>query len=87
MKLFEVAISLADVLLCLPSMVSTGRQLMQVGPRDVLTRFVQYLTSFRGGNSVKMQMLQQKMYDNTSGIAAIIPEILEIDKEQASIAE
>jgi hypothetical protein len=81
MKLFEVAISLADVLLCLPSIISTGRQLMQVGPQDVLTRFVQYLTSFRGGNSVKLQILQQKMYDNASSMAAIVPELLEKDKE------
>ena len=79
MKLFEVAISLADVLLCLPS-IPAGPQLMQVGPRDILTRFVQYLTSFRRGDSVKLQILQQKMYDNASSIPPI-PELLERDEE------
>lgn len=80
MKLFEVAISLADLLLCVPS-ISTDRQLMQVGPRDILTRYVQYLTSFRGGgDTFKLQILQQKMYDYGSAIASI-PELLETEQE------
>jgi hypothetical protein len=82
MKLFEVAISLADVLLCLPS-IPAGPQLMQVGPRDILTHLVQYLTSFRRGDSVKLQILQQKMYDNASSIPPI-PEFLETDEERTS---
>jgi hypothetical protein len=74
MKLFEIAISLADVLLCeLTNPVN--RQIMQVGARDVLGRFVSYLRSFRGGDNGKMQILQQKLYDTTSTIAPALNHI------------
>lgn len=71
MKLFEIAISLADVLLC-ELTTPVNRQAMQVGPRDVLGRFVSYLTSFRGGDNGKMQILQQKLYDTASIIAPML---------------
>jgi hypothetical protein len=80
MKLFEVAISLADVILCLP-LILTSNQLMQVGPRDILHRLVAFLTSFRGGDPLKLQILHKKMYENAS-ILGPIPEPLERDGEQ-----
>ena len=65
MKLFEVAMSLADVLLCLPS-VPASRQLMHVSPHDVLAQLVHFLTSFRGGGDVtKLQILYNKLQDIT----------------------
>lgn len=85
MKLFEVAISLADVLLCQVS-VPADHQLMEVGSRDILTQLVLYLTSFRGGDNVKMQLLQQKMYDTASRISPI-PDHPEIDKELVALNE
>ena len=45
--MFEVATSLADVLLCLPS-VPAARQLMHISPQDVLAQLVRFLTFFRG---------------------------------------
>ena len=85
MKLFEVAISLADILLCQPS-VSPSRQLMQVGPRDILSQFVQYLSSFRGGDGIKLQILQQKTHDTFSRIT-LVPGPLEVGEESATIVE
>lgn len=70
MKLFDIAISLADIVLC-GLTAPIDRQLMQVSPRDVLSGFALYLTSFRGGDTVKMQLLQHKLYDTTSSIASI----------------
>jgi hypothetical protein len=84
MKLFEIAISLADVLLC-ELTTPIDRQLMQVSPRDVLSRFALYLTSFRGGDNVKMQVLQQKLYD--SSISSIPDHVQTNQKVPATDAE
>lgn len=69
MKLFEVAMSLADILLCLPSNFE-GKQLMNVGPKDVLNRLALFLTHFRGDNdnNVKLQILHDKMQEISSSV-------------------
>ncbi|UKZ52338.1 hypothetical protein TrVGV298_006113 [Trichoderma virens] len=81
MKLFEVAMSLADILLCLPSTFE-GKQLMNVGPRDILNRLAEFLTCFRGGgDNIKLQILHDKMQEISSSIARQ-PRFLENDEEQ-----
>ncbi|KAM0471588.1 hypothetical protein ACHAPX_009245 [Trichoderma viride] len=79
MKLFEVAMSLADILLCLPSNFE-GKQLMNVGPKDVLNRLAQFLTHFRGGsdNNIKLQILHDKMQEISSSVVRQ-PQLLEDD--------
>jgi hypothetical protein len=80
MKLFEVAMSLADILLCLPSSFES-KQLMNVGPRDVLNRLVQFLTCFRGGgDNIKLQILHDKMQDISSSVVRQ-PHLLENEEE------
>lgn len=81
MKLFEVAMSLADILLCLPSTFES-KQLMNVGSRDILNRLVQFLTCFRGGgDNVKLQILHDKMQEISSSVIRQ-PRLLEDDQEQ-----
>ncbi len=81
MKLFEVATSLADVLLCLPS-VPAARQLMHISPQDVLAQLVRFLTFFRGGgDSTKLQILYNKMQDISPGIAQLGP-IVQTDDDR-----
>lgn len=65
MKLFEIAMSLADVLLCLPGAL-TNRESMRIGPRDVLGHLVHFLAGFRGGGDrAKLQLLYSKTYSST----------------------
>lgn len=83
MKLFEVAMSLADILLCLPSTFE-GKQLMNVGPRDVLNRLAGFLTCFRGGgDNIKLQILHDKMQEISSSIVRQ-PRLLQNDQEPES---
>lgn len=85
MKLFEVAMSLADILLCLPSNFAS-KQLMNIGPRDVLNRLAQFLTHFRGGgDNIKLQILHDKMQEISSSVVRQ-PQLLE-DDDQDSNAE
>lgn len=86
MKLFDVAISLADILLCNLT-TPIDYQLMQVTPREVLSIFVQYLASFRGGDNVKMQALQQKLFDTASSISPILDHVQTNQEVQATDAE
>jgi hypothetical protein len=65
MKLFEIAMSLADVLLCLPGAL-TNRESMQIGPRDVLGHLVHFLAGFRGGGDrARLQLLYNKTYNSS----------------------
>ena len=66
-----MATSLADVLLCLPS-VPASRQLMHISPQDVLAQLVRFLTYFRGGgDGTKLQILYNKMQDISPGMAQL----------------
>ena len=72
--------SLADILLCLPTTFE-GKQLMNVGPRDVLNRLSEFLTYFRGGgDNVKLQILHDKMQEISRSIAQQ-PRLLEDDQD------
>ncbi|KZF23903.1 hypothetical protein L228DRAFT_126548 [Xylona heveae TC161] len=61
MKLTEVAISLADVLICGPTSVLHAH-LMRIGPGEVLSNLGQFLKSFRGGGNPRLELLQEKMF-------------------------
>ncbi|OIW33050.1 hypothetical protein CONLIGDRAFT_570066 [Coniochaeta ligniaria NRRL 30616] len=73
MKLFEIAMSLADILLCLPSAL-TSRESMRIGPRDVLGHLVQFMAGFRGGGDrAKLQLLYTKTYGTGASVFSIHP--------------
>jgi hypothetical protein len=60
MKLADVAISLSDVLSCIP-WISENCQLMKVGPGDMLGHLAEFLASIRGNINPRMQVLQEKL--------------------------
>jgi hypothetical protein len=60
MKLADVAISLADVLSCIPWM-SGSHQMMKVGPGDMLGHLAGFLASIRGNVNPRMEVLQEKL--------------------------
>ncbi|KAI5459033.1 hypothetical protein BGZ63DRAFT_406350 [Mariannaea sp. PMI_226] len=64
MKLGDIAISLADVLLCVPSFFESY-QIMQVGRRDILNHLASFLMSIRGTVNPRLQVLQEKMVEYT----------------------
>lgn len=60
MKLADVAISLADMLSCIP-WVSERRQVMKVGPGDMVCHIAQTLSSLRGNVNPRMEILFEKL--------------------------
>ncbi|CAF3504737.1 hypothetical protein SNK03_006417 [Fusarium graminearum] len=61
-KLFEVANSVADVLICAPELAT--RDSVHVGPRDVLAALSSLIASLRTtGNSTLLTLLQEKMVE------------------------
>lgn len=58
-KLFDVANSLADVMMIMPSMNHESH--FDVGPRDLIHSLSQVLGSFRGGNPAVINILQEKL--------------------------
>lgn len=58
-KLFDVANSLADVMMIMPSLNHGSH--FEFGPRDLVHSLSQVLSSFRGGNPAVMSILQEKM--------------------------
>ncbi|KAF2129317.1 hypothetical protein P153DRAFT_290769 [Dothidotthia symphoricarpi CBS 119687] len=58
-KLFDVANSLADVMMIMPSLNHESH--FEFGPRDLIHSLSQVLSSFRGGNPAVMSILQEKM--------------------------
>ncbi|KUL92177.1 hypothetical protein ZTR_02299 [Talaromyces verruculosus] len=60
MKLADVAISLADMLSCIP-WVSERRQVMKVGPGDMVCHIAQTLASLRGNVNPRMEILFEKL--------------------------
>jgi hypothetical protein len=71
-KLFDVANSLADVMLIMPSMNRPSH--FDVGPRDLIHSLSQVLASFRGGNSAVISILQDKL--TTLGLGVSSPQKL-----------
>jgi hypothetical protein len=60
MKVADVAISLADMLSCIP-WVSERRQVMKVGPGDMVCHIAQFLASLRGNVNPRMEILFEKL--------------------------
>lgn len=60
MKLADVAISLADMLSCIP-WVSERRQVMKVGPGDMVCHIAELLASLRGNVNPRMEILFEKL--------------------------
>lgn len=57
-KLFDIANSLADVMICVPSATPES---FGVGPRDLIHSLSVLLGSFRGGNPAVVSILQEKL--------------------------
>jgi hypothetical protein len=58
-KLFDVANSLADVMIIMPSMNHESH--FGIGPRDLIHSLSRVLSSFRGGNPAVIGILQDKL--------------------------
>jgi hypothetical protein len=68
-KLFDIANSLADVMICIPSATPES---FGVGPRDLIHSLSVLLGSFRGGNPAVVSILQEKL--TTLGISVCSPQ-------------
>jgi len=78
-KLFDVANSLADVMMIMPSMNQESH--FTIGPRDLLHSLSQVLAGFRGGNPAVIGILQQKL--ETLGLSQGSPQrLLEISSPE-----
>ncbi|KAL5117894.1 hypothetical protein ACEQ8H_004212 [Pleosporales sp. CAS-2024a] len=71
-KLFDVANSLADVMIIMPSMNHESH--LGIGPRDLIHNLSQVLSGFRGGNPAVLNILQDKL--TTLGMAVGSPQKL-----------
>jgi hypothetical protein len=71
-KLFDVANSLADVMIIMPSMNHESH--FGIGPRDLIHNLSRVLSSFRGGNPAVLSILQDKLA--TLGMAVGSPQKL-----------
>lgn len=58
-KLFDVANSLADVMIIMPAMNHESH--FGIGPRDLIHSLSQVLSQFRGGNPAVIGILQDKL--------------------------
>lgn len=58
-KIFDVANSLADVMMIMPSMNHESH--FGIGPRDLIHSLTQVLSAFRGGNPAVISILQEKL--------------------------
>jgi hypothetical protein len=71
-KIFDVANSLADVMIIMPSMNHESH--FGIGPRDLIHNLSQVLSGFRGGNPAVLSILQEKL--STLGLAVGSPQRL-----------
>jgi hypothetical protein len=71
-KLFDVANSLADVMIIMPSMNHESH--FGIGPRDLIHNLSRVLSGFRGGNPAVLSILQDKLA--TLGMAVGSPQKL-----------
>ncbi|KAF2645885.1 hypothetical protein P280DRAFT_495615 [Massarina eburnea CBS 473.64] len=83
-KLFDIANSLADVMICVPSFNQESG--FGVGPRDLIHSLSTLLSSFRGGNPAVMNILQEKL--GTLGLAVSSPQkLLELSSPETDREE
>ncbi|KAH8702093.1 putative C6 transcription factor [Talaromyces proteolyticus] len=72
MKLADVAISLADVLSCVP-WITERRQVMRIGPGDMLDNLANFLASLRGNINPRMEILVEKLSNRGWGCNLEMP--------------
>jgi hypothetical protein len=72
LKLFEITNSLADVMICVPSLMDGSNA--GLGPRDVIHELCKLLASFRGGNPAVIAILRDKLV--STGLTVSHPERL-----------
>ncbi|KAF2010132.1 hypothetical protein BU24DRAFT_357367 [Aaosphaeria arxii CBS 175.79] len=71
-KLFDIATSLADVMICVPTINYDAG--FSIGPRDLIHELSTLLASFRGGNPAVINILQEKM--SALGLSTSSPRLL-----------
>ncbi|KAF2121698.1 hypothetical protein BDV96DRAFT_564755 [Lophiotrema nucula] len=71
-KLFDIASSLADVMICVPRLNREPH--FGIGPRDLIHSLSALLGSFRGGNPAVVNILQEKL--TALGVAVTSPQRL-----------
>ncbi|PSN61952.1 hypothetical protein BS50DRAFT_650362 [Corynespora cassiicola Philippines] len=71
-KLFDIANSLADVMICVPSINHESH--FGIGPRDLIHSLSSLLASYRGGNPAVINILQDKL--TTLGLSVSSPQKL-----------
>ena len=71
-KLFDVANSLADVMICVPTLNHESH--FGIGPRDLIHSLSSLLAQFRGGNPAVINILQDKL--TQLGVAVASPQKL-----------
>ncbi|CRG87422.1 putative sucrose utilization protein SUC1 [Talaromyces islandicus] len=72
MKLADVAISLADMISCIP-WASERRQAMRIGPNDMLGHMANFLASLRGNINPRMEILVEKLSNRGWGYSPEMP--------------
>lgn len=72
MKLADVAISLADMMSCIP-WASESRQAMRIGPNDMLGHMAHFLASLRGNVNPRMEILVEKLSNRGWGYSPEMP--------------
>lgn len=72
MKLADVAISLADMLFCIPWILERP-QLMKIGPGDMLCHIARLLASLRGNVNPRMEILFEKLSNQGWGCSLNLP--------------
>ncbi|KAF2736125.1 hypothetical protein EJ04DRAFT_575594 [Polyplosphaeria fusca] len=71
-KLFDIASSLADVMICVPSINNETH--FGIGPRDLIHSLSTLLGSYRGGNPAVISILQEKL--TALGVSVTSPQRL-----------
>ncbi|RSL91380.1 hypothetical protein CEP51_000343 [Fusarium floridanum] len=81
-KLFEVASSVADVILCAPDLADVGS--VQVGPREVLYALSSLISSLRTtGHPELLTLLREKMMALDQAGPATLMQIMDVSDEDA----
>lgn len=68
-KLFDVACTLTDVMACVPMEQNS----FEIGPRDYLGRFLNLISTLRGGQSRYLALLLQKINEVLPNMAVPMP--------------
>lgn len=78
-KLFDIANTLADVMICVPSLNTDTP--FGLGPRDLIHALSALLGSFRGGNPAVTSILQDKLATLGLAIASPVRRLRDVEEE------